>query len=94
MIQETKMKKEILEKIKFSNNMNGEASDSKSASGGLLNLYNIKKFKINTLYNDGNILFYMVFHTYSNESSFLLNVYAPNSKRERKNYWNKVGELM
>ena len=31
---------------------------------------------------------------YSNESQFLLNLYAPNNKRERNNYWSKVGELV
>ena len=67
-IQETKMKKEMLEKIKFSSNMNGEASNSKGVAGGLLTLYNTKQFKINSLYNDGNILFCRVFHIFSNES--------------------------
>ena len=30
----------------------------------------------------------------SNDSWFLLNVYDPNNKRERKNYWTKVGVLV
>ena len=42
MIQETKMKKESLGKISFSNNMSGEASNSEGASGGLLTLFNNK----------------------------------------------------
>ena len=31
---------------------------------------------------------------YSNDFWFLLNVYAPNSKRERKNYWTKFYALV
>ena len=42
LIQETKIKKEILGKIKFSNTMSGEASNLEGASRGLLTLYNIK----------------------------------------------------
>lgn len=94
LIQETKMKKDSLAKIKFSNTMSGEASDSEGASGGLLTLFNNKQFRFEIEYNDGNILFCRVFHMYSNESWFLLNLYAPNNKRERKNYWSKVGELV
>jgi len=86
MIQETKLKKESLGKISFSNNMSGEASDSKGETRGLLILFNNKQFRFTTLYNDGNILFCKVFHMYSSDTWFLLNVYAPNSKRERKNY--------
>ena len=42
MIQETKMRKDMLEKIIFSSSMKGEASDSEGASRGLLILYNAK----------------------------------------------------
>ena len=94
MIQETKMKNDILGKIKFSNMMSGEALDLEGASGGLLTLFNKKHFRVELDFNDGNILFYRVYHIHSNESQFLLNLYAPNNKRERKNYWTKVGELV
>jgi len=56
MIQETKMKKESLERIKFSNIMSGEALNSKGASRGLLTLFNNKHFRVESEYNDGNIL--------------------------------------
>ena len=91
LIQETKMKKEILGKIKFSNTMSEEALDSEGASGGLLTLYNTKKFKIHTMHNDDNIFFRKVIHIFSNESWFLLNIYAPNKKRERNNSGLKLG---
>ena len=84
----------MLEKIKFSSNMKGEASNSKGAAGGLLTLYNSKQFKINTIYNGENILFCMVFHIFYNESWFLMNIYAPNNKRERTNYWSNVREMV
>ena len=86
MIQETEMKKDSLGKIKFNNLMSVEASDSKGASGGLLTLFNTKFFRVESVYNEGNILFYKVFHIHSNENWFLLNLYAPNNKRDRNNY--------
>ena len=57
MIQETKMKKDILGKIKFSNMMSGEASDSEGASSGLLTLFNNKDFRVESDFNEGNIIF-------------------------------------
>ena len=39
-IQETKMKKESVERINFSSNMERLAMNSNGASGGLLTLYN------------------------------------------------------
>ena len=86
MIQETKMKKESLENIKFSNIMSGEASNIEGASGGLLTLYNNKHFRFEKEYNGSNILFCRVYHMHSNERWFLLNLYASNNKRERNNY--------
>ena len=72
----------MLEKIIFSSTMKGEASDLEGVSGGLLILYKSKQFKINILYNDGNILLSRVSHNFSNECWFLMNIYAPNNKRE------------
>ena len=42
LIQETKMKKEVLGKISFGNNMVGEAMDPEGVSRGFLNLFNNK----------------------------------------------------
>ena len=53
MIQETKMKKDSLGKIKFSNMMSGEASDSKGAPRGLLTLFNNKHFRVQSDFNEG-----------------------------------------
>lgn len=44
LIQETK-KKDLVGKISFSNSMEGEATNSKGASGGLFTLFNYKHFK-------------------------------------------------
>ena len=57
MIQETKMKKDSLRNIKFSNMMSGEASDSDGASRGLLILYKTNLFRVENIFNEGNILF-------------------------------------
>ena len=73
-------------KIKFSNLMSGEASDSEGAFGGLLTLFNTKHFRVESIFNEGNILFCKVLHIHSNETWFLLNLYAPNNKRDRKVY--------
>ena len=82
MIQETKMRKDMSEKIIFSSSMKGEASNSEGASGGLLILYNAKQFKVNILYNDGNIILGRAHHYLTQERWFLLNIYAPNNKKE------------
>ena len=88
------MKKNSLGKIKFNNLMSGEALDLEGASRGLLTLFNTKFFRVESFYNEGNILFCKVFHIHSNENWFLLNLYAPNNKRDRKNYWSRVGGLV
>ena len=90
MIQETKMRKDSLGNIKFSSLMSGEASDSDGASGGLLTLFKTKSFRVELVFNEGNILFCKVFHFHTNEFWFLLNIYAPNNKRDRKSYWARA----
>lgn len=35
-----------------------------------------------------------MFHLHSNDYWFLLSVYAPKSKRERKYYWNKIFDMV
>ena len=94
LIQEMKMKKEILGKISSSNTMAGKATNSEGASRGLLTLFNNRNFIVSSLYNEGNILLCKVFHRNSNDSWFLLNVYAPNTKRERKDYWTKLCSII
>jgi len=94
MIQETKMKKDSLRNIKFNNMLSGEVSDSDGAFGGLLTLYKTNLFRVETIFNEGNILFCKVFHIHSKEFWFLLNLYAPNNKRERKSYWSRPEGLV
>ena len=74
--------------------MKGEALDSEGASGGLLILYKSKQFKVNIIYNDGNILLGRTLHNCTKESWFLMNIYAPNNKKQRKCYWHKVEEMV
>ena len=56
------MKKDLLGKISFSNNMAGEATNFEGTSGGLLTLFNNKHFKVTSMYNEVNVLFCKVFH--------------------------------
>ena len=86
MIQETKMKKESLRSIKFSNMMSGEVSDSIGASRGILTLYKTNVFIVETIINEGNILLCSVFQIQSKDFWFFLNLYAPNNKRDRKSF--------
>lgn len=88
------MTTDILRNIKFSSLMSGVGLDAKGASSGLLTLYNSKHFRVEVVYNEGNILLFDVHHIRPNKNWFLLNLYASNKKRERKNYWTKVGNLM
>ena len=90
LIQETKMKKKTIGKLSFSSNMNGEATNSNGAAGGVLTLYNKKAYQLSTIFNEGNAFLCRVFHIYSNDSWFLLNIYAPNFKRDRRNFWDKI----
>ena len=94
MIQETKMKKDSLGKIKFNSTMSGEASDSDGASGGVLTIFNTKIFRVELVFNEGNILLCKVFHYHSNDSWFLLNIYAPNNKRDRNSYYSRAEGLV
>ena len=81
-------------KISFSNTMAGEATNFEGTSGGLLILFNNKHFKVNSIYNEGNTLLCKVIHMNNNDSWFLLNVYSPYSKRERKDYWTKICSII
>ena len=88
------MKKESLEKIKFNNSMKGIASNLEGASGGLLLLFNDKYFNIVAEFDEDNILFCRVQQLQTNDFWFLVNIYAPNNKRDRKKFWTKFGKLV
>ena len=51
LIQETKMKKDLVGKISFSSCMDGEATNAKGASRGLLKIFNHKHFQATTIHN-------------------------------------------
>ena len=50
------MKKEMVGKISFRSNMDGEATNSKGVFGGLLALFKNKHFTVTTIFNEGNVL--------------------------------------
>ena len=84
LIQETKMKKEMVGKLSFNKHMSSEATNSEGASGGVLMLYNNRAYKMYPIYDVDNILLCKVSHIHRDDSWFILNLHAPNSKRERK----------
>ena len=84
------MKRDLINKISFSKLMNSEATNLDGASRGVLILYNNRAYKLPSIFNDDNALLCKVSHIYSYDSWIILNLYAPNSKRERKAYWDKI----
>ena len=46
-------------------------------------LYKKKAFQISIVHKEGNALLCKVSHVHSGDSWFILNVYTPNSKREK-----------
>ena len=90
MLQKTKMKRDLVKRISFSKNFYCVASDSDRGSGGFLTLYDTRAFKLTTLHSSTNSLLCEVFHFQSNESWLILNLYAPNSKKERNFFWTKL----
>ena len=45
-------------------------------------------------FDEDNILFCRVHQLQTNECWFLVNIYAPNNKKGRKDYWVKVGKMV
>lgn len=80
------MKREMVNKISFSKSMSSEATDLEGASGGVMILYNHRTFKLSPIFGADYVLLCKVTHNQSNDVWFLLNLYAPNSKRERKDF--------
>ena len=84
------MKRDLVNKISFRKFMNSDATNLDRALGGVLILHNNKAFKISSIYNANNALLCKVSHIHSDDSWFILNLYTPNSKRERKALWDKT----
>ncbi len=94
LIQETKMRKESMERISFNRSLEGFATNSNGALRGLLTLCNSNLFKSHVLYSEGNILLIQDENIKNKEFWYLLNVYAPNTKNGRRNYWVKIKKLL
>ena len=94
LIQETKMKRYLVSKLSFSKFMNIDAIDSEGVSRGVLMLYNKRVYKMSPIYNANNALLCKVAHIHSDDTWFILNLYAPNSKRERKALWAKISAVI
>lgn len=94
LIQETKMRKDVVGKLSFNKYMSSKATDLEEALGGMLMLYNNKAYQSSTIYNVGNSILCKVSHIHSDDSWSILNLYAPISKRERKAFWAKILEVI
>ena len=57
-------------------------------------LFNKKDFQISIVHNEGNALHCKVSHVHTGDSWFVLNVYAPNSKRERSVFWMGIFDVI
>ncbi len=68
MIQETKMKRDLVKRISFNKAFSYEASNLEGASRGVLILYNSRAFKLSTLFSIHNALLCEVSHIHSNDS--------------------------
>ena len=53
-----------------------------------------KALKISIAHNEANSLHCKVSHVHSGDSWFILNVYAPNSKRERRVFWMDILDVI
>ena len=83
------MRKGVVGNLSFNKSMSSKATDLEGAIGGVLMLYNNKAYQISTIYNVGNTLLCKVSHIHSDDSRFILNLYAPISKRDRKSFLGK-----
>ena len=61
---------------------------------GVIILFNKKAFQISIVHNEGNALHCRVSHVHSDNSWFILNVYAPSSKRERRVFWTNIIDVI
>ena len=86
LIQETKMKKENIEKVSFGKDMKNMAIDSDGALGGLLSIWK-ESLEANIIFNEGNIFLMNFFNPKDHVRLFLLNLYAPNTRNSRRILW-------
>lgn len=93
-LQETKMQKENLEQITLSKSMRGVAASLEGASRGLLILYKTKAYEVKPICKKENVLLCVVENQVTNDTWFVLNIYAPNSRREWIVYWRRVLQIV
>ena len=60
----------------------------------MLKVFKKKDFHIPELLNEGNAFLCKVLHIHISDTWFLLNVYAPNSTRERRVFWENILDVI
>ena len=89
LIQETKMRKDKSELISFGKRLRCMVKDLEGASGGLLTIWK-DSLEATTIFNEGNILLIKFFNPSNQTNWFLLNLYAPNTRHDRRLFWTKI----
>ena len=80
------MKKEKVEKISYGKGMRSMTTNSIGALGGLLTIWK-EALEANIIFDKGNIFLMIFFNPKTLDRLFLLNIYAPNTRNSRRNFW-------
>ncbi|XP_057853721.1 uncharacterized protein LOC131063795 [Cryptomeria japonica] len=93
LIQETKMSKERVEKIKFFKFCESQGSSSNGASGGAVTLWNSHFIQGVPFCHDDNHIATLFKHIRDGFSWILFNIYVPNNKVSRRKFWARVSSF-
>ncbi|XP_059067365.1 uncharacterized protein LOC131858218 [Cryptomeria japonica] len=89
-IQETKMNKEKVEKIKLFKDGEVFSGISDGASGGIAIFWNLRRVSGEPVKQDINLDFIRFHHIGDGTSLLLTNIYAPNNRFGRRKFWKKL----
>lgn len=94
LIQETKMSKEKVENIKFFKDNYIIEGSSEGSLGGIATFWNGNSIEGEVISQDNNMTSIRFHHLKDNTSWVLTNIYAPNTKNERKKFWLKIDQAI
>lgn len=86
LLQETKMSKEKIESLHFFSNGRSLGGDAEGASGGIVFMWNCSIIR-GVISQGNNMASVRFWHIKDGTSWVLTNIYAPNTKWERKSFW-------
>lgn len=92
-IQETKMSKEKVEKIKLFKYGEFCGGSSDGASGGISIFWNLKRVSGELITQDSYLAFIRFYHIGDGTSFLLTNVYAPNNRLGSSKFWKKLEDI-